>query len=113
MRPRRTSPMLIVAPRRWGQQEGRGAMPRAYFDHENMKALTLVFQEAKTILEMRGLTGPNDLDFVAQRILRLASDGLEPPLILAHVLQHKRPALETGTDDNVDASPVILEDLKR
>src|SRR5262245_56784545 len=82
----------------------RFTMPRAYFEPEKMKDLMLVFQEAKAILGTRGLTGPSDLDFVAQRILRLASDGLEPSLILAHVLQGRWSA-PVVTNAKVDASP--------
>jgi len=59
-----------------------------------MRALAWVFQEAKAILEARGQTRPADLDYVAHRILRLASEGIAPAYILSEVLRDKRSVFE-------------------
>jgi len=78
-------------------------MPHSYFEPENMKALMLVFEQAKAILEKRGLTDPHDLDFVAHRILRLASEGVEPSFMLAIVLKEKWPAIDMPADSSSGA----------
>ena len=61
-------------------------MPKAYFEPENLNALTEVFTEVKRRLVARGMVDPTMLDTVAGRILRMAADGLPPRSILNEVI---------------------------
>ena len=61
-------------------------MPKAYFEPENLNALVEVFNEAKRLLERRGISDPDQLDFVARHILDLAYHGHPPWTILNKVL---------------------------
>jgi hypothetical protein len=60
-------------------------MPKAYFEPENLRALADVLQQAKRQLSAQDINDPEKLDFIAQRILRLASDGKPPWKILREI----------------------------
>lgn len=60
-------------------------MPRAYFEPESLDALAEVFAEAKRRLNCQDINDPTQLDFIAQRILNLAADGLPPWMILREI----------------------------
>ncbi|MGE3873581.1 MAG: hypothetical protein AB7F74_11560 [Parvibaculaceae bacterium] len=78
-------------------------MPKAYFEPENMRALTLVFSEVLEILQSRGTTDSRELDRVAERILYLASKGVSPAYILADVLRTQRTRFEVPIERMLDA----------
>jgi hypothetical protein len=61
-------------------------MPKAYFEPENLNALTEVFTEVKRRLIAIGMVEPTMLDTVAGRILRMAADGVPPQTILNKVI---------------------------
>ena len=66
-------------------------MSKAYLEPEQMDALVDVFQEAKRLLERRGVTNCQQLDTVAHMILQLAYDGMPPWLILSEILPPMSP----------------------
>ncbi len=62
-----------------------GNMPKAYFEPQMVAVLGDVLNEAKAVLECRGEVNPTNLDWIARRILELASQGLSPWLVLAQL----------------------------
>lgn len=66
-------------------------MSKAYFEPEQVDALVAVFQEAKRLLERRGVTSRRQLDTVAHMILKLAYDGTPPWLILGTIMPPMSP----------------------
>jgi hypothetical protein len=66
-------------------------MSKAYLEPEQMDALVSVFQEAKRLLERRGMTSRSQLDTVAHMILKLAYDGMPPWLILNEIMPPMSP----------------------
>jgi hypothetical protein len=66
-------------------------MSKAYLEPEQVDALVDVFQEAKRLLERRGVTGRRQLDTVAHMILKLAYDGVPPWLILSEIMPPMSP----------------------
>ena len=61
-------------------------MPKAYFEPDNLHALVALFEEAKSALKARMEDTPENRDYVASRILQLASEGMEPGEILERAL---------------------------
>ncbi len=61
-------------------------MSKAYLEPEQVNALVEVFQEAKRLLERRGVASRRQLDVIAHMILRLAYDGMPPWLILSEIM---------------------------
>lgn len=60
-------------------------MPKAYFEPENLRALEEVFAEVKRRLNPQELNDQSRLDFIASRILWLASEGFTPWMILREI----------------------------
>lgn len=97
--PREGSFIFSCIPMPFGQECGEihfalgvKRMPKAYFEPATIAALGEVLKQAKAILERRGEDTPANLDWVAQRILHLASEGLAPSLILAEVVRPMSPS---------------------
>jgi len=66
-------------------------MSKAYLEPEQVDALVDVFQEAKRLLERRGMASHRQLDAIAHMILKLAYDGVPPWLILNEILPPMSP----------------------
>ncbi len=66
-------------------------MPKAYFEPKTLAELGAVLEQAKAILSRRGEDTPNNMDWVARRILELASQGIPPEQILAQVMKPLSP----------------------
>ncbi len=67
-------------------------MPKAYFEPKILTELGAVLERAKAVLAHRGEDTPVNLDWVARRILELASQGVRPEEILAQVIRPLSPA---------------------
>jgi hypothetical protein len=66
-------------------------MSNPYLEPEQVDALVDVFQEAKRLLERRGVTSRRQLDAIAHMILKLAYDGVPPWLILSEIMPPLSP----------------------
>ncbi|MBK1866790.1 hypothetical protein [Taklimakanibacter albus] len=66
-------------------------MPKAYFEPKTLAELGAVLERAKAILARRGEDTPINMDWVARRILELASQGIPPEQILAQVMKPLSP----------------------
>jgi hypothetical protein len=66
-------------------------MSNPYLEPEQVDALVDVFQEAKRLLERRGVTSRRQLDAIAHMILKLAYDGVPPWLILSEIMPPVSP----------------------
>jgi hypothetical protein len=66
-------------------------MPKAYFEPENLNALTEVFAEVRRRLSAQDINDPTKLDLIATRILGLAADGLTPSEILREIAPQVEP----------------------
>lgn len=66
-------------------------MSKAYLEPEQVDALVDIFQEAKRLLERRGVTSRRQLDTVAHMILKLAYDGVPPWIILSEIMPPMSP----------------------
>ena len=66
-------------------------MSKSYLEPEQVDALVEVFQEAKRLLERRGVTSRRQLDTVAHMILELAYEGIPPWLILSEIMPPMSP----------------------
>jgi hypothetical protein len=66
-------------------------MSKAYLEPEQVDALVDVFQEAKRLLERRGVISRRQLDTLAHMILKLAYDGMHPWLILSEIMPPMSP----------------------
>lgn len=66
-------------------------MSTAYLEPQQVDALVEVFQEAKRLLERRGVTSRRQLDAIAHMILKLAYDGMPPWLILGEIIPPLSP----------------------
>jgi hypothetical protein len=66
-------------------------MSNTYLEPEQVDALVDIFQEAKRLLQRRGVTDRRQLDTVAHMILKLAYDGMPPWLILGEIMPPMSP----------------------
>lgn len=78
-------------------------MPKAYFEPKILTELGAVLERAKAILARRGEDAPVNLDWVARRILELASQGVRPEDILSQVIRPLSPS-----DAGLKATEIIL-----
>lgn len=82
-------------------------MPKAYFEPKTLAELGAVLEQAKAILARRGEDTPINMDWVARRILELASQGVPPEQILGQVMKPLSP-LDAGlktTEIELPSSP--------
>lgn len=67
-------------------------MPKAYFEPKTLIALGGVLHAAKAVMKSRGEDTPANMDWIARRILELASQGMPPTEILIEVVKPLSPA---------------------
>jgi hypothetical protein len=75
------------------------ALPKTYFEPENLCALAEVFREARRMLGSQDINGPTELDYVAHRILFLAAEGMSPGEILSEIRSGKAMGAIRGCAD--------------
>ena len=74
---------------------GTTNMSKAYFEPKTLAELGAVLEQAKAVLARSGDDTPINMDWVARRILELASQSVPPEQILSQVIKPISP-LDAG-----------------
>jgi hypothetical protein len=89
----------------------RNPMAKAYFEQENLDALSEIFRDARKLLQARGLDSPDTRDQVARRIFELAGQGMSPRAILREIIPMS--ATEAGLPASSAQQAILASEDKR
>jgi hypothetical protein len=86
-------------------------MPKAYFEQENLDALSEVLRDAKKLLQERGLDSPATRDQLARCIFELTSQGVSPWATLREIIPMS--ATEAGLPATSAQQNILASEDKR